>query len=284
MGKEMKNLFGRAWLLAFLLAFLAGSGVSAESGRLSNGDDEGGRQEFGQDQNQPTDQPPVSIRLGEPEPESRPPRPARYSGWGGLMTGYLILDLSALDPMIRDRGLPGFDEQLVMIGGLGGVAYYPPGDAGWWLFGGMGFGINLSESARVGGETRKAKMEFNGGGLFVEYHYSPSSRLDLALGSMVGGGSLALRAEGEDLGLINDDHWSANASFLLIYPYAGIGYQVMPWMRIEMTVGFLFMNADLSGADFTIDDSNLEMTDGNLAGGPQYMLRLIFGWRQEKKR
>jgi hypothetical protein len=223
-------------------------------------------------------QPPISIKLGEDQGRSQPAVAGKYGGFGGPLINYLSLDLSALEPMTRDRDLPGFDAQMFAIGGIGGVAYSPKDSRGWWFFGGMGFGANQSKSDEVFGQERKAKLNLSGGGLFTEYHYQAGGRLDLAVGAMLGAGTLALEARGDDIGLGGDGSWKADGSFFMAFPYAGVGYEVMPWMRLQLTAGYLFMNTDLSGSDY-IADSGLEMTDGNVPGGPQLSLAILFGWR-----
>ncbi len=241
------------------------------------------KQEFGKGKEE---KPPISIRLGREIEERRPDwtRKGRWGGWGGPMVGQLILDLSCLDPMTRDRDISGFNETMTPVGGMGGLAYSPLDQKGWFRFGGMGFGMDQSESKRVNDQTRKAKMGIGGGGLFGEYHYPVLSRLDVGLGGIVGAGSITLRVEGEDLFPVPDgDKWTESEEFWFGYPYAGVSLKVLDWLRLEAMAGYLFMNVDLSGADFYIDDSDEDMTDGDLEGGPQYMLRILFGYQWEGK-
>jgi hypothetical protein len=281
--KRMKMTTWTFSLAAFFLLLCWASVTQAQGNQdepnyESKEEFEKSKQEFGKGEEE---KPPISIWLGKEEREERPEWTSkdRWGGWGGPMVGQLTLDLSCLDPMTRDRDISGFDETMTVVGGMGGMAYSPSESAGWWRFGGMGFGIEQSESERVGGQTRKAKMGIGGGGLFVEYHYPVFSRLDVGMGGLVGAGSITLRAEGDDLGIIDGTKWSESEGFWLGYPYAGMSLKVMDWLRLEATAGYLFMDADLSGAEFYIDDSDMDMTDG----GPQYMLRLLFGYQLEKK-
>jgi len=274
-GMEMK--IRALKILAFcVMAALAAPAFAQESepGYESSEEFENSKEEFGQEQEK--EKPAVSFRLwGE---ELRSELAARnWGGWGGPLVAYLNLDLGALDPMTDDRGVPRFEENLFMVGGLGGAAYRPPDQKGWWYFGGMGFGMNQDESDKVAGQDRRAEMSLGGGGVFLEYHYPFGARVEGALGCLLGAGSLTLKAEGDDIGPVDDDEWSENESFALYYPYGGVSVGVTKWMKLEAMAGYMFMQADLSGADY-MADTGLDLTDGDVLGGPQYMVRIIFGF------
>jgi len=281
-GKKARNIMALALLLAFGWAFVAGAQDEGDRPGYENSEEfEESKEEFGQKE----ERPPVSIRLWKDDEFPGSETGAGWGGWGGPMVGFVNLDLSALDPMTDERGISSFNENLVTVGGLGGMVYSAPDEDGWWRFGGMGFAVNQSESNRVAAQNRKAEMNLNGGGVFLECHYPMGSRVDAAFGAMVGAGVLELKAEGDDLGIISitgDNDWSATESFFMGYPYAGLSYKVLDWMRVEATAGYLLMEADLSGTDYIIDDSGMKMTDGDILGGPQYALRLVFGsqWKQ----
>jgi len=236
------------------------------------------KQEFGKDKDD--DKPPVSIRMGD-EDELGEERGRAvnggWGGWGGPMIGMITLDMSALDPMTEDRGLSGFDNNMMVIGGLGSFTYSDPESPGWWRFGGMGFGASQEEDENVGGDDREAEFSLGGGGVFVEYHHPLGARLDGALGGMMGAVSMNLHATGDDLGLLGDKDFRKVQTFFMGYPYGGLSFRIVDWMRMEAVAGYLFMDTDLSGRDYQIGDSGLDMTEGDVKGGPQYMLRLQFG-------
>jgi hypothetical protein len=279
---KARNWGAMVFILVFAWAFLADAQEGEDQPDYESSEKfEESKEEFGKKD----ERPPVSIRLWKDDEFPGSETGAGWGGWGGPMVGFVNLDLSALDPMTDDRGISSFDENLVTVGGLGGMAYSDPDKQGWWRFGGMGFGVDLSESKRVAGQNRYAEMSLSGGGVFLEYHHPLGSRVDAAIGAMVGAGTLELRAEGDDLGIVSitgDDDWSATESFFMGYPYAGLSCKVLDWMRVEATAGYLLMEADLSGTDYIIDDSGMEMTDGDIMGGPQYALRVVFGsqWKQ----
>jgi len=281
--KLLSGVRGRIFLAGVLLS-LAASPARAEEGPKppdyeSSEEFEKSKEAFGQPREE--EKPAVDIRLYDREPDERPPGlPTRFGGGGGPLVSYLSLDLSGLDPMTHDRGLDRFDSNMLLIGGLGGFSYHPPDSPGWWFIGGMGFGVEQSVSDRIEGDHRRAKLTLGGGGVFCEYHHPVTSRLDLALGAMMGAGSITLTAKGDDLGIDSGD-WSASETFFIGYPYAGLGYQPLPWLRLELAAGWMFMTAGLKGSDFVVKDSNLKMTDSGIDGGFQLMVKAVFGLRPE---
>jgi hypothetical protein len=288
--KNMKVITSALWLAACLLLIGWPSIGLTQQEYESSQDFEESKQDFGKGKDE---RPPVSIKLWKEEDEEEESRvKEKWGGWGGPMVGGLVLDLSPIEAMTKDRDVSEFNETFTVIGGMGGLAYQNPNSKGWWRFGGMGFGGSQHESDRVEGDTRKAEMSIGGGGLFVEYHYPIASRLELGLGGAVGGGSLSLDAEGADLGILLegstivdvDGDWSESEGFWFGYPYAGASFKITDWMRLEAVGGYLFMDADLSGADFVIDDSDMEMTDGDMQGGLQYMVRILFGFQLDRNR
>jgi hypothetical protein len=219
------------------------------------------------------DRPPVSFHFDEWYQETK--EEERFGGYGGPLVGYLNLDLSCLDPMTRGRGLDGFPEDLVVVGGLGGMAYRPRESEGFWALGGFGFGV---PEQKVEDGDLEATMALGGGGLFLEFHQPVAAKGEVFLGAMVGAGAITLTAKGADLGLADGEDWSANRTFFLAYPYLGLGYAPAPWMRVTASGGWLFAGADLSGSDFEIENTGMDMTDGGLQGGPQAMVSVVFGY------
>jgi len=254
------------------LALIACPTMAMQDDYESSGEFEKSKEEFGQTDEE---RPPVTFRF---ENESAP-EPGKWGGYGGPMVNYLWLDMSALDPMTDDRGLDSFDDGLLTIGGMGGFVYSPIEYPGWIYVGGMGFGGSQSRSEDVGGNDRDADVSFGGGGVFIEYHYPISAKADISAGVMAGAGALTLSAEGDDILSGGDDSWDGSSSFFMACPYAGFAYNPLKWLRLEVTGGYLYFESDISGSDFEIDSTGMEMTDGDIVGGPQVSLRALFGWK-----
>jgi len=217
----------------------------------------------------------VRLSYQDQEPEQKKDKgPGDWGGFGGPMLTYFTMDLSALDPMTDDRGVDEFNDQFILIGGLGGVIYKD------FRFGGFGFGNEQDTSGRVLGERRSAEMSFGGGGLFFELNHAFNPNFGLLAGAMVGAGTIDLEASGDDLGL--DEKWDADGNFFMWYPYAGFWVAPTSWMWVQIDGGALLFDMDTGGSEFE-NDLNVDMVDDNLAGGMQVCLKLNFGYNPAVK-
>lgn len=196
-----------------------------------------------------------------------------WGGFGGPLVQYLWLDLSPLDPMTRDRGIDAFDNNIVMVGAMGGVIHKD------FRFGGFGFGGSLESADRVAGHRRSADVSLGGGGLFFEYNHNVSSNLGVSLGLMVGAGGMQLKASGPDLG--PEGEWSADGSFGLVYPYLGCWYAPTPWLWLELGGGYLYFQMD-TDRDRYENDLGVEMVDDDLTGGWQAGIKINFGFNPNR--
>jgi len=185
------------------------------------------------------------------------------------MIQYISLDVEALDPMTGDRKVDGFQSDMLLIGGQGGVVYNN------FRFGGFGFGNSQDTAGRAGGERRSADMSFGGGGIFMEWTYPVGPGLAVVGGSLIGAGSMSLSASGDDLGPSED--WSADGSFFMAYPYAGVIYAPVKFAWIQLDAGYLLFEMDTGGSKFE-NDLDLDMVDGDITGGFSASLKIHFGF------
>ena len=221
----------------------------------------------------------VSIRLSGPEEKKEKKEkdenkaPSAWGGGGGPMLMYLTLDLSAFDPMTKDRGIDNFDNGLYLIGGKGGLIYQD------FRFGGFGFGNSWEKSHPVAGKFANAEMSLGGGGLYLEFNHPFTSNLGAGIGAMLGAGSMNLSAKGKDLG--PDGKWHANQSFFIAYPYVCLWGAPVPFMWLQLDAGYLIFDMDTSGSKFK-NDLKVKMVDGDINGGFQLALEIDFGYLPQK--
>lgn len=250
---------------------------------------------------------PVRIRMEEPEKKDSPsdltprdlldtplkemPEEARslvkdelgldlehFGGYGGPMIYYMNLDLSPLDPMTEDLHMDSFEEDMLLIGGFGGMIYKD------FRLGGFGFGNSQDTSGRDDlGNRHSAELSYGGGGIFMEYNHTLSPNFGLAGGAMLGAGRMSLEASGTDA--VNGDwDWDADESFFMGNPYLAFWVAPTKWMWIQLDAGYLFFEMDTSGSKFENDSINTvsgdpyEMVDDDLGGGFQAALKINFGY------
>jgi hypothetical protein len=223
----------------------------------------------------------VSIRLSGPEEKkegherkankenNENKEPSGWGGGGGFVLTYLMLDVSALDPMTSDRNIDNFSNGLYLIGGKGGLIYQD------FRFGGFGFGNSWEKSHPIAGKFANAEMSIGGGGVYLEFNHAFSSNLGAGIGAMIGAGSMDLTAHGKDLG--PDGKWHANESFFMAYPYVCLWGAPMQYFWLQLDAGYLIFNMDTGDSKFK-NDLGVKMVDGDLRGGFQLALEINFGY------
>jgi len=214
-----------------------------------------------------------SAEIGVPLGDDGEKGPGHWGGFGGPMVHYVQLDLSATEPMTEDRGLSGFNDELYLIGGLGGLIYKD------FRFGGFGFGNSWEESGRDAlGNRLSAEMSFGGGGVFFEYNTTLNRWAGFLAGSYLGAGGFDFEASGPDMDLLGvDDDWSADGSVFMAYPYLGLWLAPTEWMWVQLDAGYLYFQLDTGGSEFE-NDFDIEMIDDDLMGGFQAGAKLLFGY------
>lgn len=190
-------------------------------------------------------------------------------GWGGFGFGYFLPVLHGFDGLTKDRGLDA-DQPVI-------DTWYGRGFVTWqgFRFGGMGGGGSYHISDVVMGDDRSANINVGYGGVTFDYLVPlGNEHIGITLGGAMGGGGTWLSARGADLG--GDEYWGEWTGFRFIGPQAGISILTIPWVRIEFTYQYLFMDVNLRGSEF-VSDSNLELVDTDFLGGPVYTMWFLFG-------
>jgi len=221
----------------------------------------------------------ISVRFDEPEADkdkdkeghhkASDGKPGTWGGFGGPMIQYFQLDVSPLEPMTRDRKIDNFNNQLVLVGGVGGLIHQD------FRFGGFGFGYQDESTGRVAADHRRAKLSFGGGGLLMEYNHTVNSNVGLLAGAMLGAGKLDFKATGLDMG--PGKEWKADGNVFLAYPYLGLWLAPAKFFWVQFDAGYLFFDLDTGGAKWD-NQLGVDMIDGNVSGGFQASLKLNFGY------
>lgn len=255
------KIMARLAVFVAAVALMAPSGAWAGTGRVAQAFD---RVMLGGE-----DGPQVSVRFDEPKAEKALAKSKDWGGFGGPMVQYFQLNVAPLEPMTRDRKIDNFNNQLILVGGLGGFIYKD------FRMGGFGFGYHDETTGRVLADHRRAEMDFGGGGLLFEYSHALNPNIGLLMGAMLGAGSFDFKATGLDMGAGKE--WSEDGNVFLAYPYLGVWLEPVSFFWVQLDAGYLFFDLDTGGANWD-NQLGMDMTDGNLSGGFQASLKFNFGY------
>lgn len=193
----------------------------------------------------------------------------RIGGWGGFGFGYFLPGLHGFDGLTEDRGLDADFPLIDTWSGRGFVSW------DGFRFGGMGGYGSYHVSDLVEGDDRSASLHVGYGGVAFDYLLPlGTDRVGLLLGAAMGGGGTWISASGDDLG--GDGHFGEYTGFRFFAPEAGFSILTVPWVRIEFTAQYLFMDINLEGSEF-VSHADEELVDTDWMGGPIYTMWFLFG-------
>lgn len=215
----------------------------------------------------------IHIGRDRDQPDSDPDRDRndrhRIGGWGGFGFGYFLPQLHGFDGLTEDRGLDGEYPLMDTWAGRGFVTW------DGFRFGGMGGYGSFHESEIVDGDDRSASIHVGYGGVAFDYLLPlGTDRVGILLGAAMGGGGTWISARGEDLG--DDERWDEYTGFRFFAPEVGLSILTIPWVRIEFTAQYLFMDINLEGSEF-VSDAGEQLIDADWMGGPIYTMWFMFG-------
>jgi hypothetical protein len=210
----------------------------------------------------------VSTLIAQEEEEEPLPPPrhggaAKIGGAVGFTTSFLFLDLDALNKVLGSSNAAPFDNSTMALFGGQGYGYImviPNLRLGY-----MGMG-GTKKSLSVQGNTRRyvdLSTGFNGAS--IDYVIPVVPRLDVAVGALIGGGSVDIKMSRDD-GLVKswDNVWAGfgsgtsaqeystklSGSFFVIQPSLNVEFALLRWLEIRGGVSYLGM----TGGDWKIDD------------------------------
>lgn len=197
-------------------------------------------------------------------------------GNGGPAIGMILLDLNEFNQILDSVGFRSMKEEVILFGG-GGLG----GFKGGARFGGIGMsGSNMVESKD---DTCRDKivLELNYGGFLFEQGIYASHGTDVAIGGIIGGGSILVDRIGETphdfeeaLGDLHST--SLQKDFILIKPMLSIHQQLMSFIGVSLSVGYLA--AYDMGGEWDFYSTDVSPSPLEFVHGPTANLRLSFGF------
>ncbi|MDD5646491.1 MAG: hypothetical protein PHW86_04915 [Candidatus Bipolaricaulis sp.] len=192
-------------------------------------------------------------------------------GGGGVMA--FFPDLVGINAYLSENGLGPLDEGFLIGGGGGGRG----GVIGGPVFGGMGFGVMADSEAM----DRIAELVVGAGGFDVGYAVGGSERSVLTIGVVLGGGAAVLdlttwgaapAEAGRGIVPVPTEVRTIGRAFGFVLPYVSLEAQILPFMGIEVRIGYLI---PVIGADFG-DVVGVPVPSLDLSG-PSVGFSLVFG-------
>jgi hypothetical protein len=206
----------------------------------------------------------------EPIPPKRT-KMAKVGLFGGMMPGYLFADMKPINDYLRGAGAAPVGENGMFMYGGGGAIYIMllPNVR----VGGMGMSGSLSSSQLSGNVRRDADVHVGFGGVTVDYVVNVAPRLDLAIGTMIGGGGMDLTlrqdvggnktwmqewssfgtGDYETAGQVNNIERVLSGSFYVLVPSVNLEYAFTGWLGARLGVSYVAMISPSWSLDGTHD-------------------------------
>ena len=213
----------------------------------------------------------ASLVYPQTEDQYEPIPPAKSSqgkigGGGGYTPGWLFMDLDRLNETIVAAGGTPFDGGRLMMQGGQGYAYLLLVQN--LRIGGMGMsGTRSASRIELATNTRRdVELSVGYGGVTLEYTIPVVPRLDVTIGTVLGGGGISLTIR-RDQGSAKtwEDIWGEvgstqaatefsrklEGSFFAYQPSVTVELAVLRWLGIRAGVGYLGM----AGGSWKLDDN-----------------------------
>jgi len=161
-------------------------------------------------------------------------------GGGGPLGGWMALDVAELNAALEDAGYAPLPEGMLFMGGGGGGGLLQG-----FRFGGYGAGGDVRSAA---GE-KSATLSIGYGGFWLSYGLVSAARYDLSAGLMIGGGGATLKLTDRQPASFEDAlgqpaNTVLDRGFFALRPDANVGLQILPWMSLNVSGGYLLTFGD----------------------------------------
>lgn len=197
---------------------------------------------------------------------------------GGFSLGYVSLDLAAVNEMIENNGFNKLDSKLVLRGG-GGIGGNKKGNR----YGGLGTGGSIKSI----NNEKKAIFDLGFGGFVYEKGIYAKNDTDLAIGGLIGGGSMSLTLIYQDPDTFSETIEGVNTNntpysitlekgFLVLEPRINIHYQFHKRFGIDLTAGYLFTHD--FGEEWKVGDKTVKDGPSGILNSPHVSIQLTYGF------
>ena len=219
------------------------------------------------------------IAQEQEDDEPIPPKrstPTKIGGAGGFTSQWLFLDINPINDVLRSANAAEFSNGRLLL--LGGQGY------GYILFvknlrvGGLGASGSMTSRSLLGSTRREVELHVGMGGVTVDYVFPIAPRLDIAVGTMIGGGGMSLTITRDNgSAKVWGDIWNEYGSlqpaqdysrklagsFFIYQPSVNVEFAPLRWIGLRVGVSYLGM----AGGSWELDDKyELYGVPGNISG------------------
>lgn len=209
-------------------------------------------------------------------------RSVKVGAFGGFTPGWLFLDVKPINEFLEPAKGAGLKDDGVLLAGGAGAAYIMivPN----LRVGGMGMGGSIkSTSLDAFGVRRDAELSVSFGGVTFEYVIPVVERLDLSVGTMIGGGGIDLILRQDQggastwvqqwnffgsTGSVTNTTRKLGGSFLVWIPSVSLEYAALGWVGVRIGASYVGMSAPT----WTIDDNYELLGAPSKVSGKGFML------------
>ena len=198
-------------------------------------------------------------------------RSAKIGAMGGFTPGLVFVDVAPINSfLVGAGGAPLKDNGVLLYGGAGSayIMFVPN-----LRIGGLGMSGSIkSTSLDATGIRRDAELNVGFGGVTFEYVIPLQERLDLSVGTMLGGGGIDItlrendghpKTWQEEFGNFGSGNYQAggritsikremSGSFFVVIPSVNLEYAVLGWLGARIGMSYVGMYAP----SWTLDDTD----------------------------
>jgi len=230
-----------------------------------------------------------SLAPAQDEPPIPPQRSraAKVGAFGGFTPGWLFVDVKPINEfLVPSRGAALKDNGVLLYGGAGSAYVMFIKN---FRIGGLGMSGSIKSTALdAAGIRRDAQLTVGFGGVTLEYVVPVVERLDLSIGTMLGGGGIDIilrqdaggaKTWGQEWGYFESGNYGTAAqinsvkrtltgAFFVWVPSVNIEYAILGWVGVRLGASYVGMSAP----SWTVDDNYELLGVPNKVNGQGFMI------------